>query len=99
MVVLINEFYGGLIKLGHICHPNKIGKPEHLELFLDSLLTYGSRYITIRDPYTVYSHRQQRLHGLRDIILLQKQIEKSKEDIKNLNISALYEDVRTHSLV
>ena len=36
---------------------------------------------------------------MRDLVLLQKQIEKSKEDIKNLNISGLYEEVRIHSLV
>ena len=57
VIVLMNELHGGLIKLGHICHPNRLGRPEHLSLFLDSLFTYGSLYITIRDPYTVYSHR------------------------------------------
>lgn len=96
-IVLLNELHGGIIKLGHICHPNRVGKPEHLSLFLDSLFTYGSRYITIRDPYTIYSHQKQRLKGIKDVAIVQKQLEKCKDDIKNLNISG-DEEVSLHSM-
>lgn len=99
VIVLLNELHGGIIKLGHICHPNRLGRPEYLSLFLDGLFTYGSRYITIRDPYTMYSHQKQRLKGIRDIVIIQKQLEKSKDDIKNLNITGHEEEVNLHSMV
>lgn len=98
VVVLINELHGGIMKLGNICHANSSSKPDHLTLFLDNMFTYGSRYITIRDPETIYSHQKQRLKGLKDIVVLMKQMEKCKDDIKNLNIASPDEEITLNSL-
>lgn len=38
----MNEFYGGLIKLGWVCHPNNSQRHYNLNLLVYSLLTYGS---------------------------------------------------------
>ena len=98
VIVLLHELHGGIIKLGHICHPNRQSRPEHLSLFVDGLFTYGSRYV-LRDPYTIYSHRKQRLKGIKEIAIIQKQLEKCKDDIKNLTISEQDEEGNLHQLV
>jgi len=48
-IVFINDFHGGLIKLGWVCCPNNIYKPGNLTLFIDNLFTYGSGYCELID--------------------------------------------------
>ena len=85
--MFINEFHGGLIKLGWVCCPNNVYKPQNLSLFVDNLFTYGSGYCELVEKPSIYEpfrHKNQRLHGIKELSLILLTLKTAKDEIKGL---------------
>lgn len=47
-IIMIDDMQAGLLRLGEIVTPNKPFNLDHLSLFIDNLLTYGTNYLEYR---------------------------------------------------
>lgn len=72
--MILNDFHGGLIKLGWVCHPNISCRPYNLNLFVYSLLTYGSNIAALSQSDPPINYRLNRLKAIREVSELLKSL-------------------------